>query len=410
MVPAKFVYLDSFPLTHNGKVDRKALPAPVHEESHSDQGPVLPRTATEEAIAAIWMELFRIENIGIHDDFFDLGGHSLLAIKVMSRIRDVLGVDLQVLSLFENPTIASLADCVTKAGLADAPEQTAPASVTRKEQPAREPQVVRQQQGRRIVTPFYFGSEDAPLFGVYSPPSLTVTRNAAVLICAPLAMEYMRTHYAVRLVGSQLARAGFHVLRFDYRGTGDSSGNVDTGMFDRWCNDIELAAHELLQRSGVQNLTVVGLRMGAALAVEALAKRNIKARALVLWDPIVSGAEYLLTLEKLHAETVFDRKAPLRSSDELMGARFPQDLRNTIQDFDLARRLQKVDVQRTALVVSEDLPEFGALINSMRRQWPEAAFRAMGHPAGWDNLKAANEGRMTGPIMRAVADAVESLS
>ena len=150
--------------------------------------------------------------------------------------------------------------------------------------------------------------------------------------------------------------------------------------------------------------------MGAALAVEALAKRNIKARALVLWDPIVSGAEYLLTLEKLHAETVFDRKAPLRSSDELMGARFPQDLRNTIQDFDLARRLQKVDVQRTALVVSEDLPEFGALINSMRRQWPEAAFRAMGHPAGWDNLKAANEGRMTGPIMRAVADAVESLS
>ncbi len=119
MVPAKFVYLDSFPLTHNGKIDRKALPAPSHEETRPIQDAARPRTVTEEKLAAIWMELFKIENIGIHDDFFDLGGHSLLGIKAMSRIRDSFGVDLPVLSLFENPTIAGLAACLAESGMTD---------------------------------------------------------------------------------------------------------------------------------------------------------------------------------------------------------------------------------------------------------------------------------------------------
>lgn len=120
MVPAKFVFLDYFPLTHNGKVDRKALPVPLREEKQADLDSARPRTATEETLAAIWKEMFKVENVGIHDDFFDLGGHSLLAIKAMSRIRDVLGIDLPVMDLFENPTIATLADSMAKAGLANA--------------------------------------------------------------------------------------------------------------------------------------------------------------------------------------------------------------------------------------------------------------------------------------------------
>lgn len=120
MVPAKFVYLDSFPLTHNGKIDRKALPAPLREDAQPDHDSAQPRNATEEALAAVWKDMFKIESVGIHDDFFDLGGHSLLAIKTMSRIRDVLGVDLPVLTLFENPTIAALAESLTKSGVAHA--------------------------------------------------------------------------------------------------------------------------------------------------------------------------------------------------------------------------------------------------------------------------------------------------
>jgi exosortase A-associated hydrolase 2 len=405
MVPAQFVCLDSFPLTDNGKIDRRALPAPLREATRPDQGSARPRNSTEVALAAIWMEIFKIENIGIHDDFFDLGGHSLLAIRMVARLRDALGVDLPVLNLFENPTIASLADCLTKAGLKDAA-----ARVDQNVRPARVAQGGKQQEGRRTMTPFYFGPDKAPLFGLYSPPDAAVARQAAVLMCAPIGTEYMRTHYAIRLVGSQLAKAGFHVLRFDYHGTGDSSGTVDAGQFDLWLDDVALAAKELLDSSGVQDLTLVGLRMGAVLAVEALASRKIKANCLVLWDPVVSGGEYLATIAKLHAEKAALRKAPLRASDELGGLRFPQDLRASIQGVDIACRLQKADIQKVALIVSEDLPQYGALLNSLRSRSPETMFRALGDPADWDSLEGAYEGRMTGPIMRAVAEAVQNLS
>ena len=113
MVPAKFVFLDAFPLTNNGKVDRKALPAPV-EEARSDNNLEAPRTPTEKSLAAIWKEVFKVESVGINQDFFDLGGHSLLAIKVMARIRDKFGLDLPVLVLFESPTIATLAEKIDK--------------------------------------------------------------------------------------------------------------------------------------------------------------------------------------------------------------------------------------------------------------------------------------------------------
>jgi surfactin family lipopeptide synthetase C len=98
-------------------VDRKALPAPSHEEKQPDLDEARPRNAVEEKLAGIWMELFKVKSIGIHDDFFDLGGHSLLGIKLMSRIREGFGVDLPVLTLFENPTIAGLADGLSTSGI-----------------------------------------------------------------------------------------------------------------------------------------------------------------------------------------------------------------------------------------------------------------------------------------------------
>lgn len=78
MVPAKFVFLDSLPFIHNDKVDRKALPVLLSERAQSNHNSLRPPTATEEVLADIWTKLLKIQNIGIHDDFFDLGGHSLL--------------------------------------------------------------------------------------------------------------------------------------------------------------------------------------------------------------------------------------------------------------------------------------------------------------------------------------------
>jgi amino acid adenylation domain-containing protein len=109
MVPAFFVLLDDLPLTDNGKVDRRSLPAPATE---SDGDTTTPRTPTEELLANIWAEILRVRAVGLHDNFFDLGGHSLLATQVVSRVRETFHVELPLRALFETPTIAELAHAV----------------------------------------------------------------------------------------------------------------------------------------------------------------------------------------------------------------------------------------------------------------------------------------------------------
>ncbi|HMG51985.1 MAG TPA: amino acid adenylation domain-containing protein, partial [Kofleriaceae bacterium] len=108
MVPAAFVALPGFPLTANGKIDRKALPAPEPAVDHLPEAGA-PRSPVEAALADIWRDVLRLPRVGVHDNFFALGGHSLIATQVTSRIRSTLRVELLVRALFEAPTIAELA-------------------------------------------------------------------------------------------------------------------------------------------------------------------------------------------------------------------------------------------------------------------------------------------------------------
>ena len=112
MLPAAFVLLDALPLTPNGKVNRQALPTPDSVRPELDQGFVAPRTAIEEVLAGIWAKVLGVEQIGVHDNFFDLGGHSLKAVQVLSRVGDAFRVRLPLRSLFEATTVASLANLI----------------------------------------------------------------------------------------------------------------------------------------------------------------------------------------------------------------------------------------------------------------------------------------------------------
>ncbi|MBW3570675.1 MAG: amino acid adenylation domain-containing protein, partial [Gemmatimonadetes bacterium] len=120
LVPAAFVALDRLPLSPNGKVDRRALPAPGPAgEPHA-----LPRTPVEQVLAQIWAEVLRVERVGVDDAFGELGGHSLRAMQVVSRVRAALGVELPVRAMFETATVARLAERVEalrRAGLPPLP-------------------------------------------------------------------------------------------------------------------------------------------------------------------------------------------------------------------------------------------------------------------------------------------------
>jgi pimeloyl-ACP methyl ester carboxylesterase len=107
MLPSAFVFLDAFPLTPNGKLDRKALPAPEGRSAPHDSY-VAPRTPTEEALASIWCDVLNLKQVGVHDNFFELGGHSLLVVRVISEISRVLKANVTVAEVFLNPTVQQL--------------------------------------------------------------------------------------------------------------------------------------------------------------------------------------------------------------------------------------------------------------------------------------------------------------
>lgn len=147
------------------------------------------------------------------------------------------------------------------------------------------------------MKPLYFGRGARRLFGVYEPALGAAARDEAILLCYPAPQEYMQAHWAFRKLARMLAGEGFHVLRFDYFGTGDSAGDAHEGSLEQWCEDIKTAAGEIRDVSGARQLSAVGFRLGAALA----ARSALRLRQLVLWEPVVQGAAHLLELRAVHA-------------------------------------------------------------------------------------------------------------
>jgi amino acid adenylation domain-containing protein len=114
MVPGVWVLLDELPLTANGKVDRRGLPEPEGTRPELESGYVEAGTETEKLLAEIWTQVLGLERVGVHDNFFDLGGQSLIATQVVSRTRKALNIDLPLRRLFESPTVAELAEVITR--------------------------------------------------------------------------------------------------------------------------------------------------------------------------------------------------------------------------------------------------------------------------------------------------------
>jgi amino acid adenylation domain-containing protein len=123
MVPSAFVILEELPLSPNGKLDRKALPAPSADRPEIGATFAAPTSELERTIAAIWREVLGVDQVGVQDNFFDLGGHSLLVVRAQSRLSAALGRDLSIVELFQHTTIAALAQHLSQSALRPTPLQ-----------------------------------------------------------------------------------------------------------------------------------------------------------------------------------------------------------------------------------------------------------------------------------------------
>ncbi|HEX4912779.1 MAG TPA: phosphopantetheine-binding protein, partial [Vicinamibacterales bacterium] len=119
MIPSIFQFVEAFPLTPNGKIDRKALPAPDGARPRLDSAYIVPRNALEQSIAAVWQDVLGVETVGVLDNFFDLGGHSLLLVKAHGKLRDIAPRPISILDLFRYPTIDALSKHFSQAPAAE---------------------------------------------------------------------------------------------------------------------------------------------------------------------------------------------------------------------------------------------------------------------------------------------------
>jgi pimeloyl-ACP methyl ester carboxylesterase len=159
---------------------------------------------------------------------------------------------------------------------------------------------------------FFFGPGNKQVFAIYHPP---VQGGSEVLtvICPPLFMELMRTQLALRKLAISLAERGQHVLRLDYRGTGDSFGDLGEVAISDWVEDIALAVREGRELSGSSVVRLLGVRAGALLACRSVGATNDVQR-LVLWDPVPDGTGYLESLRRVQM-AVLDRNYNLSRAE-----------------------------------------------------------------------------------------------
>jgi pimeloyl-ACP methyl ester carboxylesterase len=168
------------------------------------------------------------------------------------------------------------------------------------------------------LRPFYFGDSRRPLFGIHHAPH-AASRRTGVVICHPFGQEYLRAHRSLRELAGRLADAGFHVLRFDYHGGGDSAGEPGEARVKGWLEDTTAALDEVREAAGSARVALVGLRLGATLAT-LTARQSGGVEALVLWDPVTEGATYLREVRAAHRAWLADRArgAAIRD-DEALG-------------------------------------------------------------------------------------------
>ncbi len=255
------------------------------------------------------------------------------------------------------------------------------------------------------MKPFFFGSLERPLFGVHHPAEVRArAAERAVLLCHPLPQEYGSVHWAYRRLAALLAQRGAHVLRFDWRGTGDSSGEASEATYEAMLEDARTAAAELVDASGVRRISVVGMSFGATVAARL---GGTSLRDVVLWEPVVRGREHLGELRRVHEKRERDwllpRTRPNAGEEDLLGYTLHDVVRRSIDAVDLTHA-PWADARSFTILVADARPEHRALESAL--QAAGKSVRVVTHGSGGDATSKAGAALVSTAVLKRVADAV----
>jgi uncharacterized protein len=235
---------------------------------------------------------------------------------------------------------------------------------------------------------FYFGTQKRRLFGLYEAAARRSEGNRAVVLCHPWGAEYVHAYRAMRQLAKMLTASGVHTLRFDYFGTGDSGGCSTDGDLGGWEDDIQAAIEELRDTTGAAQVSLVGLRLGATLAAEVAARTGPAVNSLVLWDPVVSGAEYLTELHRtarrgwLKLRSAAARPPDQGGGHEVMGFPLTKSVAAAMKRIDLAALAPRLPHQ-TLLVISQPLGSHASLQQALDRRQARLAIEPVDCLPGW---------------------------
>jgi len=199
------------------------------------------------------------------------------------------------------------------------------------------------------VEPLFFGTNNR-LYGVlHTPPQGTC--NRAVLICSPIGQEYLRLHRSLAWLSNMLAQKGFGVLRFDYRGTGDSADLLEQVTLKDWLEDGEEAVAEVQEQFGDVALSIIGIRLGAIIALHCSTGQPVE--RLLLWEGCLDGGEFLAELSDDMALRPLPKRNFLASDGAMHhnGFTYTADLQQSLRAKpSSASALQQVNAQQVLLL------------------------------------------------------------
>ncbi len=185
------------------------------------------------------------------------------------------------------------------------------------------------------------------------------------MLCNPIGQEYIRSHRSFAQLAAKLGEAGFHVLRFDYYGTGDAYGDFQDASPEQWLADVSLAVEEIQDYGDIASVALVGLRIGATLALIA-ASRIPAITDLVLWDPVTDGANYLQEINEAHQHWLKDllpqppRSALTKTGDEVLGFPMSESLAGKVASLRLTA-ISQIHANRILLLESISKEDFERL-------------------------------------------------